>query len=213
MRQIRGRVATIIPLLALAACGSSAAHTGTTTTQTASPATAHCAPAGARVIAADSRVAVYKQSASVYGCDERTSHRVRLGSASVAIASVRVDHVALAGENVAYGAVQCGVDTCSASVTVVRLSDGKQLRNLPAVTGSVGPEAFQSVDTVVVKRDASVAWVATINSIIGHGTRVEVHANGKLLDSGSGIAASSLKLSGARLTWSHGGATRSATLS
>jgi hypothetical protein len=96
---------------------------------------------------------------------------------------------------------------------VLRVSDRKQLKSLPAITGAIGPEAYQSVDSLVVKRDGSVAWIATVNSIIGRGSDVEVHANGKRLDSGNAIAPKSLKLSGSQLTWRHGTATRSATLS
>jgi hypothetical protein len=64
----------------------------------------------------------------------------------------------------------------------------------------------------VLQSGGSIAWIATVQSIIGHRKNNEVHANGKLLDSGSGIAPSSLRLVGSKLTWRDGSAIRSATL-
>jgi len=130
----------------------------------------------------------------------------------VCVASTRVDHLALAGDVVTYGLQQCGVDTGIASVPVRRLSDGKRLSWYSAVTGSVGPESFESVDSIVVKRDGAVAWIATLSSIIGHGTRIQVHANRKLLDSSVSIKTGSLRLHGSTLSWRDGDLTRSATL-
>jgi hypothetical protein len=173
---------------------------------------AHCAPAGAHIFAADRRVQVYSSHGSVYACEGLNGKRVRLGNATVGIGTKRVDQAAVASDLVAYGTQECGIDTGFASVTVLRLSDGKQLKNFASTSGSVGPESYQSVDAVVVKRDAAVAWIATVRSIIGHGARVEVHANNKLLDSGLGIDPNSLKLHGSQLTWRHGTTTQSATL-
>src|SRR5205807_5844094 len=103
-----------------------------------------------------------------------------LGQAKVCVASTRVDHLALAGDVVAYGLQQCGVDTGIASVPVRRLSDGKRLSWYSAVTGSVGPESFESVNSIVVKRDGAVAWIATLNSIIGPVIRIQVDDKHKL---------------------------------
>jgi hypothetical protein len=164
-------------------------------------------------MAADHRVQVYALSGSVYACDVASAKPIRLGSATICIARVCVRKAAVAGELVAYGAETGGVDSGSAAVNVLRLSDGKQLHSFAAITGAIGPEAYQSVDSLVVKRDGSVAWISTVNSIIGRGSDTEVHANGHRLDSGSGIAPNSLRLSGSTLSWRHGTATHSATLS
>jgi 3D (Asp-Asp-Asp) domain-containing protein len=172
-----------------------------------------CRPSRAHVMASDRRVDVYTLGSAVYGCDALSGKRVRLGNAHICIAAACVDRAAVAGDLVAYASERCGVDTCSASVSVVRLPDAKQLRNFAAITGPGLVESGQTVGSIVVKRDASVAWIAADNSFIGRGSRIEVHANGKLLDSGGGIVPSSLRLHGSTLTWRDGGATRSATLS
>jgi len=176
-----------------------------------------CRPAGAIVIAASPQARVYRLGGVVYGCDIRTGRRTGLGSGSLRPGSARVERVALAGIIVAYALTRSGVDTGSASVSVRRLSDGRELSSEPAITGLIPVEAYQSVDSLVVKRDASVAWIATVNSIIGRGSGTEVHslARGRLalLDSGSAIVPTSLRLHDSKLTWRHGASTRSATLS
>jgi hypothetical protein len=62
-----------------------------------------------------------------------------------------------------------------------------------------------------------VAWIASERSIIGRGSRIEVdrvqHGKRTMLDSGSGIVASSLRLRGSTLSWQQGSTTRTATLS
>ena len=171
-----------------------------------------CHPSGARIMASDQRIDVYSLGSSVYGCVKSSGKTIRLGSSQLCIATTLVDRAAVGGDLTAYGAERCGVDTGSASVSVLRLSDGKQLHSFAAVIGPIGPESYQSVNSLVVKSGGAVAWIATARSIVGHGTRIEVHANGHLLDSGAGIVGSSLRLRGSTLTWRHGTATRSATL-
>jgi hypothetical protein len=173
---------------------------------------ASCRPPSARMMASDRRADVYAWDGAVYACDRRTGKRIRLGNARRCIAAALVDRAAVAGDVIAYGTERCGVDTGSASVSVLRLPGGKKLRSLAAATGAVGPESYQSVDSLVVKRDGAVAWIATARSIIGRGTRIEVHANAQLLDSGPGIVGSSLRIHGSTLTWRHGTAMRSARL-
>ena len=153
---------------------------------------------------------MYSRSGGVYACDGGTS--VRLGNATLCIGTARVDRAAVAGDLVAYGSERCGVDTGSASVSVLRLANDKQLHTFAAVTGAIGPEAYQKIDAIVVKRDSAVAWVSTVTSIIGRGSDTEVHANDKLLDSGTAIVQNSLRLHRSTLTWRDGAQTRSATL-
>jgi hypothetical protein len=133
------------------------------------------------------------------------------------VGSSRAGPVAIAGRLVAYGLERCGVDTGSTIVVVRRLTDGKRLHSDPATTQSVGPEAYQTVDSLVVKRNGSDAWIAVANSLGTHQTSTEVHADSTdgfaLLDAGSEINPSSLRLDGSKLTWRHGGSKRSATLS
>ena len=175
-------------------------------------ASVRCAPASAQVKISNRRAQVYALDKAMYGCDRHTHATTKLGVTTNCIATDRVDHVALAGDVVAYGVDRCGVDTGSTTVMVRRLSDGKRLAGYAAVMGPIGPESYESVGSLVVKPGGAVAWIATANSIIGHGTRIEVDANGKVLDSGGAIDRSSLRLHGSTLTWRDGPATRSAAL-
>src|SRR5205807_607519 len=122
---------------------------------------------------------------------------------------------ALSGTTLAYGLESCGVDTGSSSVVVRRLSDGRQLRLLPATTGQLAPESYQLVGSVVVKSDGAVAWIAAANSVVRQSGSVEVHRADRrghaALDSGPSIEAGSLRLRGSTLTWRHGAATKSAS--
>jgi hypothetical protein len=160
---------------------------------------------------------VYSLGKLVYGCDRRTRRTTKLGNRTACIGAVRVDHVALADNIVAYGAERCGVDAGFTVVVVRRLSDGKRLAGYGAVGGPGLVESYQSIGSIVVKRNGSVAWIGSERSIIGHGSRVEVAAGqrGKrsTLDSGPGIVGSSLRLSLSTLTWRNGTTVRSAPLS
>jgi hypothetical protein len=195
-----GARTAILAAIFVVACGSF----------TQAGAATRCRPAGARLLAADHRVDVFALSGAVYGCDKRTGKRVRLGNARICVMTPCVNHAAAAGDLIAYGIERCGVDTCSSSVSVLRLPDDKQLHSYAAITGSIAPESFQSVNAIVVKSDGAVAWIATASSIISHGSRIEVHANKRLLDSGASIVRSSLRLHGSTLTWRDGSTERAA---
>jgi hypothetical protein len=189
-----------------AACGT--AHGTTVTTASAS-----CAPSAAHKLASNKHAAIYSQQGAVYACDAATGKRTRLGSATVCIGTARVENPMLAGAIAAYGVETCGVDTGGASVVVRRLSDGKQLKSYPAITVGLLPESYASIGSLAVKRDGSVAWIASNHSIIGKGTSIAVYRNGSLLDSGSAIKPSSLRLKRSRLSWQDGSQTRTAKLS
>ena len=192
-------------VVATAACGSAAAT-----------ATGHCGPAGAKTLVIDSVARVYTSAGSVYGCSA-SGHRYRLGSSQRHPGQPAIGKAALAGVDVAYGATTFGVDTSGASVTVRRLDTGRTVRRKSAMNGPVGPEAFQSVEGLVVKSDGAVAWIAQANSVVSHRSQIEVdrvdERGGATLDTGSGIDTSSLRLHGSRLSWRHSGAVRTATLS
>jgi hypothetical protein len=201
VRALGAALVSVAAVATLATCGGGAA---------AAPVA--CAPGGAQVKLADRHGQVYTLHRAVYGCDRHTRMTTKLGVTTSCVAVARVDHLALSGDVVAYGLDRCGVDTGFTTVITRRLSDGKQLRNLAAVTGPGLVESYQSLGSLVVTPKGAVAWIATEHSIIGHGTRIEVHAGGKLLDSGPGIVASSLRLHRSTLTWRDGGATRSAAI-
>lgn len=160
---------------------------------------------------------VFSQGAFVYGCSRRTGKRSRLGRSMLCIGAQKVGPVAVAGDDAAYGLESCGVDTGFTQVLVKRLTDGKELRADASITGQLGVESYESVGSLVVKGDGSVAWIASGRSIVGRGPNpVEVHKHDThgpaLLDSGPSIAQAALRLRGSKLTWKHGGAVRSATL-
>jgi hypothetical protein len=173
-----------------------------------------CAPPGARIIRTDSRAQLYALRQVVYGCDDQTHRSTALGNATACIAAARVDRTALAGSIVAYGVDRCGVDAGYTTVVVRRLSDGKRLHSYAAVGGPGLVESYQSIGSIVVKRGTAVAWVGAERSIIGRGSWVEVdgvqHGKRTLLDSGTGIIGSSLRLRGSMLSWRHASATRTA---
>ncbi len=197
----------LLVAIALVACGSSSGEVAL-----------HCGPTGAHTIASDRLARVYSRSGSVYGCSMSGSRKsYRLGASSRSIHQNRAGPVALGGALAAYGLSAYGVDTVGASVAVRRLTDGKQLKQLPATTAPLRPEFFQSVGSIVVKADGAVAWIGSAGSVIGgQRTDIEVHrsdARGQaLLASGSAIDPGSLRRHGSTLTWRDGSATRSAKL-
>jgi hypothetical protein len=170
-----------------------------------------CAPPGAQVKLTDRHAQVYVLGKAVYACDRGTGRTTKLGQKTVCVATARVDGTALAGDLVAYGLDRCGVDSGSTAVIVRRVSDGKRLHSFAAITGPGLVESYQTIGALIVTPKV-VAWIATISSIIGHGKRTEVHANGMLLDSGTGIAPTFLRLHGSKLSWRKGGSTQTATL-
>jgi hypothetical protein len=198
--------------IVLAACGSSAAGS----TSHGDGADSSCAPARARVLASDAVAEVFDLSGTVYGCAGQARNSYRLGTSRFCNNADLVGPVALSGSVAAYGVMRCGVDTGEAQVAVRRLTDGKLLHTAEATSHVPGPEAYQSVGSVVVRTDGAVAWIGAARSIISRRRLVEVHRldrrGGAILDQGAGIAASSLRLRGLRLSWTDSGRRRSATL-
>lgn len=221
-----GCAASILVFL-LAACGSSSAasersasasSTSTGTTQGAfkppPPRATACGPRDARTVAASPDARVYTTKGAVDGCTIG-GRSYQLGASSRTVRENRVAPVALAGIVAGYALSSFGVDTVSAQVVVRDLANGREVHEA-AATSVVLPEAFQSVDAIVVKSDGAVAWISHAGSVVSHRQRTEVHRldtrGPELLDSGSGIAPGSLRLRGSTLTWRHGSVTRRATL-
>ena len=219
------RSAILAVAFLLAACGSAAAGSSTTaaagagwsTTAPAGAGPAHCGPPGARTLAASSFARVYAVGGTAYGCSSGATKSFSLGQRLTCLGAPLLGPVTVTGELAAYGLERCGVDTGFTQVVVRRLTDGAQLRSLPATTGFLGPESYQSVDSLVLAGDSAVAWIGTGHSIVASHRDVEVQkadSHGqRRLDSGSAIKLGSLRLHGSTITWKHGGATRSATLS
>jgi hypothetical protein len=192
-------------LLVGAACGPAAAT-----------ASARCGPAGAKTLAADRVARIYESAGAVYGCTDSSGRSYLLAANQSRPGQPHITKQALAGVDAAYGETTSGVDTASATVTVRRLDSGKTVRKLAGMTQPVGPEAFQVVDSIVVRKDGAVAWIASAQSIVTHSTQIEVDRADRLgesaLDTQHGIDSTSLRLRGSELSWQDAGATRTATL-
>ncbi len=205
------RIALLAAAAILGACGSALATTGFA-------ARAACGPGNARTLAVDGVVRVYVIGNKVWGCSMRGTGVFRLGQRATCQGAARIDPVIVAGKFAAYGSERCGVDTGSTVVIVRRLTDGKQFLAAPA-TSPPGVESFQSVGSLVLRRDGAAAWIGTGRSIVGHGSgKIEVykadrHGSVVQLDSGAGIRPGSLRLRGSELSWRDGTAVRHATLS
>jgi hypothetical protein len=196
---------TILPVAVGASAASTSSHPGPP-----------CGPKSAKTLAASHTARVYVQQSVVLGCSAHGTATYRLGRDDRNITSVRVNPVVVAADLAAYGAERHGVDTATATVIVRRLTDGKQLSSNPA-TSPPGVEAFQRVDSLVLKRDGAVAWIGDGSSIAGPGRRVvEVRKLDKhglsVLDSGAAVHTDSLRLHHSTLRWRHGAHTRTATL-
>jgi hypothetical protein len=192
-------------VVVIAACGSSSAT-----------ASAQCGPSAARTLAANRLARVYTSKGSTYGCANAVRRSYLLSHGSFRPGRPRIGKLALAGTVVAYGETITGVDTAGAQVIVRRLDNGQTLRSLAAMSQPLGPESFQSVDSIVVRSDGAVAWIAMARSIIRHSTQTEVDRADRrgraTLDAGSGIDSASLRLTGSSLSWRHGGVRRTARL-
>jgi hypothetical protein len=210
------RLAIVTTVLLLAGAGASS-FARPDATRSAQAAAARCGPSSARTLAAGASARVYASHGKVYGCSIHGHASYVLGSTNVCTVSARVGAVAVTAELAAYGLERCGVDTGSSLLIVRRLTDGHQIRSASATKASL-PEAFQIVSAVALRSNGAVAWIGTIHSVVGGRTSVEVHmitssGTRSMVDSGSSIEPTSLRLHGSRLTWRHGKATRSATLS
>ncbi len=219
-RPMRNRRAILVLVPLLTACGSSVAASASPSTSsgpgTPSVDAARCGPAGALTLATGPAARVYVAGGAAFGCSLGVRKQYRLGGRKICNAAPRLGPVTIAGRLAAYGLETCGIDVASAQVLVTRLTDGKLLLSAAAIAHVPGPESFQSVRSIVAKRDGAVAWIAVVTSIVRHGTFVEVHrsdAQGQtVLDSGAAIAPGSLRLHHSTVTWRKRAAIRSATL-
>ncbi len=203
---MRGLVASVVAVATLVAAGAAVAQSKV--------ALKRCAPRAASIISTSKTVETYELGGVIYGCDRSTKKRSALGAAGGAPTAMAIDgQITLRGDLAAY-AVTPGSPGGIETVNVRRLSDGRVLRSYNATTLSYGPGfAGWELNVIVVKPDSSVAWTVTAFSpSFGHSVGVEVHANAKLLDSGTGVVSYSLQLHKSKLTWRDGSVTRSATL-
>jgi hypothetical protein len=183
----------------------------------AQPAAPACGPASARMIAGDRLARVYADGGSAYGCVAGGSRAYRLGATrlGVSLGEARIEAIRVAGRLAAYGLRTMGVDTGYVTVNVRVLSTGALLTRRSATTRA-GVEDFQSINSLVLKADGAVAWIATAHSI-GKPKFVRqllaLDRQGlRVLDSGPSLGSTSLALHGLTISWKHGTTTRTATL-
>jgi hypothetical protein len=214
---MRDRATGTVGVASMVACGLAWLAALTAGPAAARPTAVSCGPGHAKTLAADGAARVYSHDGNVYGCARAGHESFRLGSVANSMSEGRAGPIALAGVDVAYGLTYYGVDTISADVVVRSLTDGAVLRRQNSYTGQLGPEYFETVEDIVVKRDGSVAWIASGGSVIsGTPAGIEVEKSDRssstLLDKSKQIAKRSLRLHGSRLRWRDGRAIRHATL-
>jgi hypothetical protein len=168
----------------------------------AAPASAvsSCAPAGSTALAHDTYATVYWQPSvnKSFVCVNSTGHRTLLKGAK------QLDAYALGGQWVAY-------TTARNVVHAFFIPSGAKAHGFPFGVGD-------TVDTVVVKSDGAVAWLAEVDPSVGsnyvQGTDRKNHEPDELSDDSRNVTPFSLKsLSGHRISWKYdGGGTGTASL-
>lgn len=216
------RALLLASVVTLGACGQSTAGTSSAASSASSATSSAalpvaCGPVSATTLAGGREARVYVQAGTVYGCARGGHGRYVLGRRGSCLRSSAVAPVTVAGRFAAYGLQRCGIDTGSTEVLVRRLTDGRVVHADPA-SSPAGPEGYQAVNSLVLKADGAVAWIATGRSLGRSASLVEVwrvDRSGTLrrLDSGPAIVTGSLRLHGSTLSWRHGSAPRTALLS
>jgi hypothetical protein len=176
-----------------------------------------CEAPVSHTLAADAVARVFASSGAVYGCIDATGVRRNLGGSGVCnLPAGRVGPARLVGVTVAYGLKSCGVDTASSKVLVRDLARSRPLTDVPATTLPLRAESFVTVATLVLRGGGEIGWIAAVASIGTPHETYEVHrvvdGTPTLLDSGTTIHPSSLRLVRSRMTWRDGSVTRSARL-
>jgi hypothetical protein len=208
------RLCLVAMVTPLAGYGLWAPSTGAATRAGTAPG-AVCGPGPAHTLARDAVARVYSSAGNACGCVAGGARSYKLGTTGFCIGAERLQTVRVAGRLAAYSLQTCGIDTGNSTINVRNLRTGAVLVQRPATT-KVGVEGFQSIDSLVVKADGAVAWIATANSI-GKPTFVRqlqrLDTRGfAVLDSGRDVNAASLRLDRSRLSWKHATAVRTATL-
>lgn len=169
----------------------------------------------AQTLVRNSAARVYASHGTVYGCAAK-GRSFRLGSRAGCLRTDLFQIVALAGVTAAYGSERCGVDTGTTQVVVRRLTDGRTISTSAAVSAP-GPESYTRVQSIRLKADGAVAWIAVARSLAAVRSRTEVRSDDahgeRLLDSGAAVVPTSLRLRGDEASWQHGSQRRSVRLS
>lgn len=210
-RRIRGIVGTAALALLASAPGAGAAQ-------------AHCLQNGDKVLAKSHRAVVFDRSThhghgssaytaiTAFGCWRATGQKVRLGIDDDDLGE-RVTHVRIAGRFVGFASVSCDGtgSSCSTAVYVWNVKKRTRRRHSDALQGT---SDLYDVRSLVLKRNASVAWIARDDDADPTNYQVrKIDADGHAtLASGHDINGGSLRLHESELTWKQGGSERHATL-
>ncbi len=202
----------------ISACIAAVAAAGTAVGRPAvtfGPGPVVCEPFQAKTLASDRAAVVYSFHGSAYACLRPTGPSYKLGSVRLCIGTTYAGPFALAGDVVAYGAKTCGVDFSSTEAVARNLKTGRVLHREPATSHTL-VEQEGGLQSIVVKPDGSLAWIATEQSLGNERRLLQVRKDDRggdrQLDSSLAVTPSSLKLHGSRLTWRDAGELRSATL-
>jgi hypothetical protein len=203
--------------IALVALAASSVGCADARPMNAEPSRAACGTTAAHTVASSAAARVYRTGDAVYACLRSGGRSVRLGGTACRGRGGAVGTIALAGDVVAYELHYCSVDTGSAAVAVRGLRRGTPLHRESAWSGgTMAPESFVHVTSLLVTPSGSVAWIASNESIVRHQAAFQARAvdrrGPRLLDAGERIRPRSLRLRGRRLSWRDGGTTRTATL-
>jgi hypothetical protein len=221
MAMIAAGIATVAAAgIATAAAAGTASVTAAGTASgrfpvTFGPGPAVCEPFQAHTLASDRAAVVYSLDGEAYGCSRPTGPTYKFGLVKLCIGATRVGPFALAGDVVAYGSETCGVDFSASQAVSRSLESGHVLRREPATSRTL-VEQEGGLQSIVVKPDGSIAWIATEQSLGNHRRLLQVRRDDRggdtLLSSSPTVLPSSLKLHRSRLTWRDAGKLRSATL-
>jgi hypothetical protein len=158
----------------------------------------------------------------LFGCLKRSGHRYHLAFPINAPDGYVAD-VTLVGGRVAFGAWEGSAcqryGACPPGfvpkvyVAVVDLRTGARREfSIPPdqLNGNSAPVVHRAL---VLSANGSIAWIGCVDCSKGYEVHVADRTGARVVDSGPGIDVDSLRLSGTTVTWTNGGAVRSAALS
>jgi hypothetical protein len=211
----QGRMATASFLLVSVALSAALVPVGAAAEERRGPA---CKSKAAKTLLSTRHARVFQKGDRIYACLRR-GHRVfRIGTRQ-SIGGNNKRNLRLAGRYVAYSSTLNAV-----KVTVRNLRSGRVVHNEAAA--QLTRPALSSLTDVKLKRTGAIAWIVRLTPIDGplapdpspadsqpdYQVLKADRAGRALLDSGLDIAPGSLRLSGATVSWTKAGASRSAAL-
>jgi hypothetical protein len=181
-----------------------------------------CTGVGLRPVAAGRFVGVFRwerrgdPEVSLWACSLRSGRLTRLErNTDYRESRDAASPIVFAGDWVAY-ATDLVFDDAADDYTLANALNartGKRRREIVSSPGSNGFSGNGEVRSIALRPNGAVAWIGRGWEAAWHLYRLNSRARlPKELDSGESVAARSLRLRGARLTWKHSRRTRSANL-